>query len=47
MSQLQDVLVPVENLIGEENQGFKYIVFNFNHERLEICTQATRFARVL
>ncbi len=24
-------MVPVENLIGQENQGFKYIMYNFNH----------------
>jgi alkylation response protein AidB-like acyl-CoA dehydrogenase len=28
----EDVKVPVENLIGKENQGFKYIMYNFNHE---------------
>lgn len=29
-----NVRVPVENLIGQEDKGFKYIVVNFNHERL-------------
>lgn len=38
--------VPVENIIGKENKGFKAIMFNFNHERMGICIQATRFARV-
>eukprot|EP01114_Cavostelium_apophysatum_P015943 TRINITY_DN444_c0_g3_i2.p1 TRINITY_DN444_c0_g3~~TRINITY_DN444_c0_g3_i2.p1 ORF type:complete len:545 (+),score=115.48 TRINITY_DN444_c0_g3_i2:132-1766(+) len=42
----EDVKVPVENLIGKENSGFKYIMFNFNHERWAMCVQATRFARV-
>ena len=42
----EDVKVPVENLIGKENQGFKCIMYNFNHERMGICIQATRFARV-
>ncbi|KAI9094554.1 acyl-CoA dehydrogenase/oxidase [Phlyctochytrium arcticum] len=42
----EDVKVPVENLIGKENKGFKYIMYNFNHERMGICIQATRFARV-
>jgi len=42
----EDVHVPVENLIGEENVGFKYIMYNFNHERWGIVIQATRFARV-
>lgn len=27
-----DVLVPVENVVGEVGQGFKCIVSNFNHE---------------
>jgi len=42
----EDVKVPVENLIGKENQGFKYIMYNFNHERWGMATQAIRFARV-
>uniref|UniRef100_A0A061RG14 Acyl-dehydrogenase n=1 Tax=Tetraselmis sp. GSL018 TaxID=582737 RepID=A0A061RG14_9CHLO len=29
----EDVKVPVENLLGEEHQGFKCIMHNFNHER--------------
>ncbi|KAJ3006110.1 hypothetical protein HKX48_000300 [Thoreauomyces humboldtii] len=42
----EDVKVPVENIIGKENKGFKAIMYNFNHERMGICIQATRFARV-
>eukprot|EP00808_Paulinella_micropora_P016086 g43633.t1 len=42
----EDVKVPVENLLGKENQGFKYIMNNFNHERWSIVVQANRFARV-
>jgi len=42
----EDVKVPVENLIGKENEGFKYIMYNFNHERWAMCVQALRFARV-
>eukprot|EP00026_Physarum_polycephalum_P008923 Phypoly_transcript_09030.p1 GENE.Phypoly_transcript_09030~~Phypoly_transcript_09030.p1 ORF type:complete len:106 (+),score=13.34 Phypoly_transcript_09030:423-740(+) len=42
----EDVKVPVENLVGEENKGFKYIMFNFNHERWGFVVQANRFARV-
>jgi len=42
----EDVKVPVENLIGVENSGFKYIMYNFNHERFQIVAQATRLARV-
>jgi len=36
----------VENLIGEENKGFSYIMQNFNHERFVLGAQANRFARV-
>ena len=42
----EDVQVPVENLIGKENQGFKYIMHNFNHERWMTCVGAARFSRV-
>ena len=42
----EDVKVPVENLIGKENKGFQYIMYNFNHERLLVSIQASRFARV-
>ncbi|PLB54609.1 acyl-CoA dehydrogenase NM domain-like protein [Aspergillus steynii IBT 23096] len=42
----EDVKVPVENLIGKENQGFKVIMTNFNHERIGIVIQCVRFARV-
>lgn len=42
----EDVKVPVENRIGKENDGFKYIMHNFNHERWMIIVQATRFSRV-
>ncbi|BFZ54786.1 hypothetical protein PYCC9005_001823 [Savitreella phatthalungensis] len=42
----EDVKVPVENLIGKENKGFKVIMTNFNHERIGIIIQANRFARV-
>lgn len=30
--ELDDVKVPVENLIGEEGKGMNYIMTNFNHE---------------
>jgi alkylation response protein AidB-like acyl-CoA dehydrogenase len=42
----EDVKVPVENLIGKENQGFRVIMTNFNHERIGIIIQCIRFARV-
>lgn len=44
--ELDDVKVPVENIIGEEGQGMKYIMTNFNHERLAIAIGVTRQARV-
>ncbi|GAM86297.1 hypothetical protein ANO11243_043090 [Dothideomycetidae sp. 11243] len=42
----EDVKVPVENLIGKENQGFKVIMTNFNHERIGIIIQCLRFSRI-
>ncbi|KAI7903331.1 acyl-CoA dehydrogenase/oxidase [Cokeromyces recurvatus] len=42
----EDVKVPKQNLIGKENKGFKYIMWNFNSERMGIIIQANRFARV-
>ncbi|OJD37602.1 acyl-dehydrogenase [Diplodia corticola] len=44
--ELDDVEVPVENLIGEEGMGMRYIMTNFNHERLTIAISTTRYARV-
>eukprot|EP00933_Yihiella_yeosuensis_P034296 TRINITY_DN27795_c0_g2_i1.p1 TRINITY_DN27795_c0_g2~~TRINITY_DN27795_c0_g2_i1.p1 ORF type:complete len:546 (-),score=114.75 TRINITY_DN27795_c0_g2_i1:110-1660(-) len=35
--QLNDVMVPVSNLMGKENEGFKLVMYNFNHERWMIC----------
>ncbi|KAL1897457.1 hypothetical protein Sste5346_004195 [Sporothrix stenoceras] len=43
---LEDVKVPVENLIGKEGEGMKMITTNFNHERLGIAIGVTRSARV-
>ena len=43
---LDDVVVPARNLIGKENQGFKMIVKNFNHERFIIACQYCRMARL-
>jgi alkylation response protein AidB-like acyl-CoA dehydrogenase/predicted heme/steroid binding protein len=42
----EDVKVPVENLIGKQNQGFRVIMTNFNHERIGIIIQSLRFSRV-
>lgn len=44
--ELDDVKVPVENLIGTEGQGMKYVMTNFNHERLTIAVGVCRQARV-
>ncbi|GAB7356572.1 hypothetical protein MBLNU459_g7306t1 [Dothideomycetes sp. NU459] len=44
--ELDDVKVPVENLVGQEGQGMKMITTNFNHERLAIVVGVTRAARV-
>ncbi|KAL9102809.1 MAG: hypothetical protein Q9163_002087 [Psora crenata] len=42
----EDVKVPVENLLSKENQGFKVIMTNFNHERIGMIIQCVRFSRV-
>lgn len=44
--ELDDVQVPAENLIGDEGSGMKYIMTNFNHERLTIVVGVTRQSRV-
>lgn len=44
--ELEDVKVPAENLIGKEGMGMKYMMTNFNHERLAMAIGATRSARV-
>ncbi|KAK6524185.1 hypothetical protein TWF694_005845 [Orbilia ellipsospora] len=42
----EDVEVPVENLLGRENQGFPLIMSNFNPERLGLAIASLRLARV-
>ncbi|KAI0198918.1 putative acyl-CoA dehydrogenase [Astrocystis sublimbata] len=44
--ELDDVKVPVENLLGVEGQGMRYVMTNFNHERLTIAVGFVRQARV-
>jgi len=44
--ELDDVKVPVDNLIGKEGEGMKYVMQNFNHERLTIGIGTNRLARV-
>ena len=41
-----DCRVPAENLIGEEGQGFKIIMQNFNSERMGMAAGCTAYARV-
>jgi acyl-CoA dehydrogenase len=41
-----DCRVPTENLIGEEGQGFKLIMHNFNSERMGMAASCTAYARV-
>jgi alkylation response protein AidB-like acyl-CoA dehydrogenase len=43
--ELDDVLVPVANLLGAENQGFKIIMTNFNKERYIMSVGCNRKAR--
>jgi len=43
---LDNVLVPESNLIGEEGNGFMYLLLNFNHERFVISVGTCRFARI-
>ena len=41
-----DCQVPVENLLGEENQGFKGIMVNFEKERLYLAVEAHTVAEM-
>jgi len=41
-----DVRVPVGNLIGQENQGFRVIMNNFNSERMGMAAGMEALARV-
>ncbi|PVH92143.1 acyl-CoA dehydrogenase NM domain-like protein [Periconia macrospinosa] len=43
--ELDDVHVPVENLLGRENQGFAIIMKNFNKERFIMSVGCNRKAR--
>lgn len=42
----ENVRVPVGNLIGEENQGFKIVMQNFNFERLLMAALCNGFSKV-
>jgi alkylation response protein AidB-like acyl-CoA dehydrogenase len=41
----ENVQVPVENLVGKEGEAFKYIMINFNHERVMLSAQVLQMAR--
>lgn len=41
-----DAVVPLANLIGEENQGFRAIMANFQMERLSLCVMAYMTAQL-
>ena len=41
MVTFDDVMVPVANIIGKENEGFKPLIRNLNHERFVIAAQAS------
>lgn len=43
--RMTDVRVPVDNLLGQENAGFKYIMTNFNKERFMMAVICNRKAR--
>jgi len=42
----EDCLVPAENLLGEENQGFYGIMSNFQTERLQLAVMANMTAQM-
>ena len=42
----EDVKVPASYLVGEEGGGFRFIMSNFNHERIWIVFQALRMSRI-
>jgi len=44
---LEDVKVPIGNLLGKENKGFMCIMANFNHERWVIAAMVIRLARLM
>lgn len=44
--ELDEVKVPVDHLIGRAGEGLRYILNNFNHERMFFGVGITRQARV-
>merc|ERR1719499_1069867 len=45
--EYDNVKVPVEYLVGKENQGFRVIMANFNHERWMIAVQTLGAIRLV
>ncbi len=43
---IDDLEVPVENLVGEEGQGFRYILDGMNAERILIAAECVGDARL-
>lgn len=43
----EDTRVPVTNLLGKENQGFKLVMANFNHERWAMACGGNRLSRLV
>eukprot|EP01059_Diplonema_ambulator_P035425 TRINITY_DN8322_c2_g1_i1.p1 TRINITY_DN8322_c2_g1~~TRINITY_DN8322_c2_g1_i1.p1 ORF type:complete len:539 (+),score=203.45 TRINITY_DN8322_c2_g1_i1:49-1617(+) len=43
--ELHNVKVPVENVLGRVNQGFRCVMYNFNHERWMIIAQVVASMR--
>lgn len=44
---MENVKVPVENLLGKEGGGFPVIMYNFNHERWLIVASVVRMTRLV
>lgn len=42
-----NVKVPVENLLGKENEGIRILFSNFNHERWAMCCSVLSQCRVV
>jgi alkylation response protein AidB-like acyl-CoA dehydrogenase len=45
--QYENVKVPVDHLMGEEDKGFVVIMSNFNHERFNMCCGVIRKQRTI
>ena len=43
--EFNNVKVPKSNVVGKVGEGFKQVMYNFNHERWLLAAQASRMAR--